>query len=163
MVLNKLLDSIRYGYQVVEEMTDKEHIINSLDEDTSELLISRHLDGYIRLLAEDAEDSPVIDRFIRIRDKFIDIEEKIADGKNFSPAYSRMKFDSINEDYNKIIDIISDRRNFKLFETKTLSKALSTVKYGAHSLSDRPLKDTNNALLNTYIKEDVRFIENVLE
>jgi len=163
MQLSQLLNSIRYGDQVVEEMTDKEFIISNLDEDTSQLITSKQLDGFIKLLSEGIEDSPVIGRFNKIKDKFIDIEEKIADGKRFSPAYSRMKFDSINEDYNKIVDLLGDRRIYKQFNNKVLSKTMATIQYGIKDLNDRPLKETNNALLNTYIKEDVSFIENIIE
>lgn len=163
MKLNQLLDSIRYGEQVVEEMTDKEHIISCLDEDTNHLLVSQRLNDFIAVLSEGVEDNPVINRLEKIKDKFVEIEQRILDGKSFSSAYSRMKFDSINEDYNKIVDSISDRRVYKQFDTKKLSKALSTIKYGVRALSDKQMKETGNALLNTYISEDVQFIENVLE
>jgi hypothetical protein len=163
MKINQLLDSIRYGEQVVEEMTDKDHIISCLDEDTNQFLASKRLNDFIVILKEDVKDSPVISRMEKVRDKFIEVEERIADGKSFSPAYSRMKFDSINEDYNKIIDSLSDRKTYKQFDTHKLSKVLSTIQYGVKDLDSRSMKETNNALLNTFINEDVQFIENILE
>ncbi len=163
MQLNELLNSIRYGDQVVEEMTDKEHIINCLDEDTNKLVVSNRLSDFIEILSEGIEDSPVINRLNKIKDKFADIEEKILDGKDFSEVYSRMKFDSINEDYSKLVDNLSVRRTFKQFNTKTLAKAMSTIKYGLLGLENKPIRDTNNSLLNNYIKEDFQFIENIIE
>ena len=56
MKLNQLLDSIRYGEQVVEEMTDKEHIISCLDEDTNHLLVSQRLNDFIAVLSEGVEE-----------------------------------------------------------------------------------------------------------
>ena len=163
MVLNQLLDEIRYGKKAVEEITDKQKILKNLHEDTQELVISQMLKDAVALIREDNEETDVIKKFDKISSKFSDYEERYFDGQTISSAYNKMKLSSITEDYNGIVKSLSDRKTYKMFDTKNLSKALATVQYGLNYFNNSTtLQQPQNALLNTYMKEDLDFIEEVM-
>lgn len=163
MILSQLLDEIRYGKQVVEETSDKQKIVKCLHEDTQELVISQRLSDAVSLLREENEDTEVIKRFDKIKNKFTDFEERYFDGQDISKAYSKMKLNSIAEDFNVIVKQLDDRKTYKRFDNKNLSKALATVQYGLKFFgSDASVQQPQNALLNTYLKEDLEFIEEVM-
>jgi len=163
MILRQLLDEIRYGKEVVEETTEKEKILKALHEDTNELVVSQRLTDAVSLLKEGNEDTSVIQLFDKIKNKFSEYEDRYFDGKEMSKAYSKMKLSSIREDYNSILKSLDDRKTYKMFDTRNLSKALATAQYGLQYFgNDAPVSKPQNALLNTFIKEDLNFIEEVL-
>ena len=164
MKLGSLLDEIKYGKAVVEETTNKENIVKRIDEDSGELVVSQRLSDMVDLIAEGNEDTVVVQRLKKIINKYSDIEEKYFEGKDFSKAYSKMKFDSLNEDFKYIVESLNDRKLYKKFDNKNLAKALATVKLGTKYFNeDYEFGNTNNSLLNTYINEEVEFVSNILE
>ena len=164
MKLSGLLDEIRYGKIVVEETTNKENILKRINEDTGELVVSQRLSDMVELIAEGNEDTVIVQRLKKMIGKYSDIEDKYFDGKEFSKAYSKMKFDSLREDYKIIVESLNDRKLYKRFDNKNLAKALAAAKVGVKYFGeDLDFGDTNNSLLNTYINEEVDFVNNIIE
>lgn len=162
MTVREVLNNCRYGKEIVEAETNKKNILESRDEETGTFLVSQRIaDLSSKLFMEDCAFTKPIQKMIT---KFSSVEERIADGKTLSPAYKKMQSVSINEDYTTVINLISNRKEYnKIADKRALGKILAAAKIGLKDINkDAVIKESENTLFNSYIKEEAAFIEDVL-
>jgi len=166
MKFQKLLNEIRYGVDTIEVIEEKDKILACMNEETNSLIISQFLKEKISLIKEEKEDNKIVSYFNKIQKKFEEFEDKYFN-ETISKAYRRMKLSSIAEDYNTIINLLEDKRMYKEFEVKDLSKVLSTIKYGVRMYSENEnilfMNKPQNPMFSILLKEDEDFLGNVLE
>ena len=157
-----ILNQCQYGKDVVEAKENKKNILESRDEETGILLVSQRIsDLSSKLFMEDCAFARPIQRMIT---KFSSIEERLRDGKNLSPAYKKMQALSIKEDYDNVMSLISNRKEYnKIADKRSLGKIAATAKYGMKEINESAVfADSENTLFNSYIKEEMAFIGDVL-
>ena len=157
-----VLNSCRYGKEFVETETNKKNILESRDEETGVFLTSQRIsDLASKLFMEDCAFAKPIEKMIT---KFSSIEERLADGKVLSTAYKKMQSVSLNEDYTTLVNLISNRKEYnKIADKRALGKILAAANLGIKSINEEAvLKESENTLFNSYIKEEVIFLNNVL-
>lgn len=157
-----ILNQCQYGKDIVEAKENKKNILESRDEETGLFLVSqRILDLSSKIFMEDCSFSKPIQRMIT---KFSSVEERIKDGKKLSPAYKKMQALSIKEDYDSIINLISDRKEYnKINDKRSLGKIVAAAKHGMKEINESAVfTESENTLFNSYIKEELAFIGDVL-
>lgn len=161
MKVSQLLNEIRYGKDVVEKTTEKDIILNNLNEE-GQLVVSQLLKDRCSALSEGSLE--VVETLEKISSKLSDVEGRVFDGKQITKAYARMKYDSIKSDCKKLNESLKDKKTYKSFDSKELAKAIAVIPYGVKKLFNEDLNvKFDNSLLNNFIVEQMSFIEKVID
>lgn len=171
MKLSQLLEEIKIGEENYRQMETSKELIESFDENIDNYKISKLIsvlnNKFMKDLNEDT--TPVIKGFRKIENKIKMMEDRVEDGKTLSTAYARMKYDSLSEDFNYIVENIKKKKVQRQLDKEALAHALALVIYEAKSLSqegdfdfsekDFPSVDEN---FNPFIKKELSLIEESL-
>lgn len=157
-----ILNCCQYGQEVVEAKENKTKILESRDAETGIFLVSQRIsDLSSKIFMEDCAFAKPIQRMIT---KFSSVEERIQDGKTLSPAYKKMQALSIKEDYDNIVNLISNRKEYnKISDKRALGKIVAAAKHGIKEINEQAVfTESENTLFNSYIKEELAFLGDVL-
>lgn len=157
-----ILNECQHGKEIVQAKANKDKILESRDEETGIFIVSQRIsDLSSKIFMEECAFAKPINRMIV---KFSSVEERIKDGKVLSPAYKKMQAVSIKEDYDNVVNLISNRKEYnKISDKRSLGKILAAAKYGIKEINEQAIcKDSENTLFNSYIKEETAFLEDIL-
>lgn len=171
MKLSQLLEEIKIGEENYRQLATSKELIESFDEDIDNYKISKLISALNNKFMEDVNEdtAPVVKGLRKIENKISMMEERIEDGKPISTAYARMKYDSISEDFNYIIENIKRNKVQRQLDREALAHALALVIYEAKTLSqegdfdfaekDFPQVDEN---FQPFVKKELSLIEESL-
>lgn len=161
MTVREVLNLAKYGKEITEANTNKKNILEARDDEMGFIVSKRIKSLASKLFLEDCSFSKPIQKMIV---KFTSIEDRLEDGKALSSSYKKMQALSLKEDYDNISLLISNRKEFnKISDKRVLGKILAAAKLGIKTINEEVvLKESVNVLFNSYIKEEITFLNDVL-
>jgi len=137
MKLGQLLEEVKVGKENYNNQKTSKELIESFDEDINSYKISSVLNAMINKLSENInEDNSLTIRTLRKASSKIEMyEDKLKDYGHVSTAYSRMKYDSLIEDYNAVVDQISKNKVQRQLNKEALAHSLALIKYQLESFA----------------------------
>ncbi len=159
--VRQILEECQYGKDITEANSNKKNILEARDEELGFITSKRIKELANKIFLEDCAFAKPIQKMVV---KFSSVEERVADGKTLSPSYRKMQALSLKEDYDNISLLIGNRKEYnKISEKRILGKILAAAKVGIKNINEEVvLKDSENTLFNSYINEEVKFINDVL-
>lgn len=167
MKLGELLEQIKLGTEEFKKQEVEKQFLESYDEDTEDYKVSVLLGRLIGALSEDIDEitGPVIRSLRKSTEKIKMYETKIEDNGSVSEAYTRMKLDSLKEEYNHMADLLSKNKVRQAFDKKeALANAVALVKFQMETLADdiqievKGLKALNESFA-TLVNKEYKIIE----
>jgi len=131
MKLTDLLEEIKVGSENYKEQKTTEELLETFDEDLDNYRISNTLSVMIRKMSENLNENntPTIRSFRKALDKIKMFEDKLEDRGHVSKAYARMKFDSLNEDYNSILENLKSKKVYRSFDRDVLAHSIALLRH----------------------------------
>lgn len=159
MKLSDLLEEVKVGTEEFKESQTTEKLLETFDEDIDNYRISKVLGLMINKLEEGVNEdtAPTIRALRRAFNKVGLFEQKLEEGRAVSKAYARMRLDSINEEYNTILESIHSKKISRQLNKEALAHALALIKYEQNVLSSHAEIEFYN------IKEAVSTFEPLIE
>lgn len=156
-----ILNEVQFGSEIMEADINKKNILEARDDELGFIVSKRIKKLASNLFLEDCAIAKPVQKMIV---KFSAIESRLEDGKELSDSYKKMQALSLKEDFDNISFLISNRKEYnKIGDKKTLGKILAAVKLGVKNINEEVvLKDSENVLFNSYIKEEVTFLNDLL-
>lgn len=158
--LKTLLEEVKLGNEVFEEINKTTYFNESVDEDYNIFLASKVLFDKLDTINEEFKDT-----IKTIAYKFSQVEEKLLEGKSISKPYGMMKVDSITKSYNSLVEKLNeDRKLFNKENKKELADVFATIKTGVNNICE----DSNyqgkefikaHGVLESYIDNSMELIE----
>lgn len=161
--LGQLLEEIKVGKEVVENIQTSEEVETLIDEDYNLFLRSKRINNLLKCEAE-FSDKPIFKKMNAVSKLFEDYENKILEGNTVSPIYKRMKADTIFDNVKYIYESFAkDKKLARTFNTNNFKKILSTIEEGYETLilESKTKKKNFPELPNyyrNYINEDKKII-----
>lgn len=168
MQLAQLLEEIKIGEENYRDLKTSKELIESFDEDLDNYKISALISALNNKFAESVNEdtSPVIKGFRKIENKIKMMEERIENQGSISTAYARMKYDSISEDFQTLVENINRKKVQRQLDKDSLAHAVALVIYEGKKLSkegdfDFAQKDFPNLGENfqPFIVKELKLIE----
>jgi len=134
MLLEQLLEEIKYGKDFIESKNTIKDINSFIDEDYNIFLAGQRTTA---LLEACDNTNPLIKKLSRASRNYIEFENKLLEGKVVSPVYAKMKMDSIVEDVNYVTMELD--KNIKLLREsnkEAIAKIIASLDYGLTMLGE---------------------------
>lgn len=137
MKLSELLEEVRVGTEQFKETQTTESLLETFDEDIDNYRISKVLGVMINKLEEDVNEdtAPTIRALRRAYNKIDLLENKLEESGMVSKAYARMRLDSLNEEYNSVLESIHSKKVARQLNKEALAHALALIKYQQENLT----------------------------
>ena len=137
MQLAQLLEEIKIGEENYRELKTSKELIESFDEDLDNYKISSLISVLNNKFAENINEdtSPVIKGFRKIENKIKMMEDRTEKQGSISTAYAKMKYDSISEDFQTLVENINRKKVQRQLDKDSLAHAVALVIYEAKKLA----------------------------
>ena len=132
--VGKLLEEIKIGTEEFNENTTVNDLSNSFSEDDNSYKTYKLINASMNTIFESKSD--VNEASIKILKKLASKIKTVESKDELSSNYSRMKLDSIAEDYNSIVEGLESRKVLRSFDKDELSKILALVNYNIIKLKE---------------------------
>lgn len=164
MTLENLFNSIKYGEDRYANMKSSTSNIKHIDEDYNLYLVSSRVKELLPLLGE---NSQVLNLVNKMTTKFEDYEQRILSGSFVSSVYSRMKMDSLVENYNDFAHLLTENKKLvREIDPDILGRIMGSIQSGIKVFAEKSEKE---AILESFpvsveksIKEEARIITELL-
>lgn len=159
MKLFELLEETKIGKDEYKEQKTTEQLLETFDEDIDDFKISSMLDVLINKIEEDINEqtAPTIRALRRADNKIKLYEDKLENNGSVSTAYARMRLDSINEEYNTILESIHSKKIFRQLDKDALAHSLALLRFKQEELI------RESEVENFVIKESIETFEPLIE
>ncbi len=159
MKLFELLEETKIGQEEYKEQKTTEQLLETFDEDIDNFRVSTMLDVLVNKVEENVNEqtSPTIRALRRANNKVKLHEDKLEDNGSVSTAYARMRLDSINEEYNFILEAIHSKKVFRQLDKEALAHSVALLRFKQEELM-------REAEVENYdIKESIETFEPLIE
>ena len=165
ITLGNLLEEIKYGKDFVDSKNTINEVNQFVDEDYNIFLAGKRS---MALLEECDTSKPFIKKLARASRNYIEFENKILSANDVSSVYAKMKMDSIVEDVNSAIDMLSkDPKVLRESNKEMIAKAIATLSVGTDMLGEstisgkRRFKEAKETL-QVYINKEYSIIAEMI-
>jgi len=136
MKLFQLLEEIKVGPEEYKEQKTTKQLLETFDEDIDNFRVSSMLEVLLNKIEEglSEETAPVIRSLRRANNKIKLHEDKLEDNGLVSTAYARMRLDSINEEYNFVLENIHSKKVFRQLDKEALAHSMALLKFKQEEL-----------------------------
>lgn len=159
MKLFDLLEETKIGQEEYKEQKTTEQLLGTFDEDIDNYRVSAMLGIMLNKIEEDINEvtAPTIRALRRAVNKVKLFESKVEDNGSVTTAYARMRLDSINEEYNTILENVLSKKVARQLNKEALAHSLALLRYQQKNLM-------REAELERYsIKESTETFEPLIE
>jgi len=165
MILEQLLEEIKYGKEFVDSKNTIKDIGSFIDEDYDILLVGKRSSA---LLEGCDNTKSFIKKLNRASRNYQEFENKILEGTKVSSIYAKMKMDSIVEDINaSITELDKSPKILRESNKDAVVKTIACLEHGISliaehtSLGARQITE-GKQVLQSFINKEKRLIEEVL-
>lgn len=150
MKLGQLLEEVKVGTENYKNQKTAKEIVESFDEDINTYKISSLLNVMVSKLTEgiNEDNASVIRSLRKIQNKIEMYEEKVKDNGFVSPAYARMKYDSLIEDYNYLATQVVKNKIQRQLNKEAFAHSVALIRYQIESIAPEANIDEVSGLKN---------------
>ena len=134
MILGKLLEEIKIGTEEFNERSTVDDLSGSFSEDDNIYKTYKLINKSLVEMME--EKNEVNESTLKLLKKVSHKIEAVESKEELSSNYSRMKLDSVFEDYNRIVESVESRKVLRSLDKDNLSKILALVNYNIIKLKE---------------------------
>jgi len=159
MKLFELLEETKIGQDKYKEQKTTEQLLQTFDEDIDNYRVSSMLEVMLNKIEEGVNDvtAPTIRALRRAVNKVKLYETKLEENGMVSTAYARMRLDSINEEYNAILENILSKKVARQLDKEALAHSLALLRYQQKNLMQEAELERYN------LKESTETFEPLIE
>jgi len=164
MNLQDLFNTVKYGKDQYANMKASSSNSKHIDEDYNLYMVSSRINELFPLLGENTQVKNYVNK---MKGKFEEIEKKILDGTFTSSIYSRMKMDSISENYNDFVKLLTENKKIsREIDVDILGRIMGSVKAGLKVLSEKSEKEvileSFPVAIERSLNEEFKIIQEIL-
>jgi len=162
MLLNELLEEVKYGEEYVASKNTIQEIKDLINEDFQLYSVSKRVNN---LLKECDMGKEYAKNLARASRNYSDFEDRILSLKESTTIYKRLKANSIIEDINlAITNLEKNPKVLRESNITNLGKIIATLKYAVSVLEEgtKTIRDTNS-ILSSIILEESNMLYDVLK